>query len=148
MSDRPVEELSEDEQDRRRRTIADLMPTTPFIGWLGLIVERYEPDEAVTRIPFREDLTNDGIHYHGGVIASALDTCGALAAWSHHDFTKGRRASTIAMSVQYVGVAKRSDLLCEAVAVRRAKELIFTEITATDADGRMVAHAVQTYRIA
>ncbi len=88
------------------------------------------------------------VHYHGGVIASALDTCGALAAWSHHDFTKGRRASTIAMSVQYVGVAKRSDLLCEAVAVKRGKELIFTEITATDADGRVVAHAVQTYRIA
>jgi acyl-coenzyme A thioesterase PaaI-like protein len=31
--------------------------------------------------------------------------------------------------------------------VRRGKELTFTEITATDADGRVVAHAIQTYRI-
>jgi acyl-coenzyme A thioesterase PaaI-like protein len=31
--------------------------------------------------------------------------------------------------------------------VRRRKELIFTEITATDAGGKVVAHAVQTYRI-
>jgi acyl-coenzyme A thioesterase PaaI-like protein len=31
--------------------------------------------------------------------------------------------------------------------VRRGKELIFTEITATDAEHNVVAHAVQTYRI-
>ena len=51
------------------------------------------------------------------------------------------------MSVQYVGAAKRSDLLCSARTVRRARELIFTEITATDEAGRAIAHAVQTYRI-
>jgi hypothetical protein len=32
--------------------------------------------------------------------------------------------------------------------VRRRKELVFTEITATYADGTVVAHGVQTYRIA
>jgi acyl-coenzyme A thioesterase PaaI-like protein len=51
------------------------------------------------------------------------------------------------MSVQSVGAAKRSDLICHARTVRRRKELIFSEITATDADGTVVAHAVQTYRI-
>jgi hypothetical protein len=30
---------------------------------------------------------------------------------------------------------------------RRRTQLTFTEITATDADGNVVAHAVQTYRI-
>ena len=125
----------------------DIFTQTPFIGWLGVVIERYAPDEAAIRIPYREDLTNDGIFYHGGVVASALDTCGALAAWSNHDFTKGARASTVAMSVQYVGAAKQSDLLCAATTVKRGKELTFTEITATDADGKVVAHAVQTYRI-
>ena len=48
---------------------------------------------------------------------------------------------------QYVGAAKRSDLVCHARTVRRRKELTFTEITATDADGTVVAHAVQTYRL-
>jgi acyl-coenzyme A thioesterase PaaI-like protein len=38
-------------------------------------------------------------------------------------------------------------LLCQARTVRRGRELIFTEITATDADGAVVAHGVQTYRI-
>lgn len=46
-----------------------------------------------------------------------------------------------------VGAAKRSDLLCHARTVRRRTELIFTEITATDADGEVVTHAIQTYRV-
>ena len=139
--------LSEEQQQRRRLAIRDLMPTTPFIGGLGLVIERYEPDDITVRIPFREDLTNHGTYYHGGVIASAIDTAGACAAWSNHDFDKGARASTVSMSLQYVGACKRSDLVCHARTVRRGTELTFTEITATDADGNVVAHAVQTYRI-
>lgn len=139
--------LDDDEQQRRRHAVRDLMPSTPYLAGLGVVFDRYEPDDVVVRLPFREDLTNDGVVYHGGVIASVLDTAGAAAAWSNHDFDKGARASTVSMSVQYVGAAKRSDLLCAARTVRRARELIFTEITATDTEGRPVAHAVQTYRI-
>jgi uncharacterized protein (TIGR00369 family) len=127
--------------------VRDLMPTTPFIAGLGVVIERYDPDEVTLRLPFRADLTNDGTYFHGGVIASAIDTAGACAAWSNHDFDKGARASTVSMSVQYVGAAKQSDLVCHARAVRRGKELTFTEITATDAAGNVVAHALQTYRI-
>ena len=139
--------LSEEEQQRRRAAVRDLMPTTPFLAGLGIVIERYEPDEVTVRLPFRADLTNDGTYYHGGVIASVVDTAGAAAAWSNHDFDKGARASTVAMSVQYVGACKQSDLVCHGRAIRRGKELTFTEITATDASGTVVAHAVQTYRI-
>ena len=139
--------LSEEEQQARRAAIPKIMPKTPYLGGLGIVFDRYEPDEATLRLPFREDLTNDGVYYHGGVIASVIDTAGAAAAWSNHDFDKGARASTVAMSIQYVGACKKSDLVCHARAVRRGKELTFTEITATDADGTVVAHAIQTYRI-
>lgn len=139
--------LSEEQQRSRRQAVKEAMPKTPFIGWLGLVFERYEPDDVVLRLPFRHELTNDGVFYHGGVVASAIDTAGAAAAWSNHDFEKGIRASTVSLSIQYVGAAKRSDLICHARTVRRGKELIFTEITATDEAGKVVAHAVQTYRI-
>jgi uncharacterized protein (TIGR00369 family) len=142
-----VPELSDEEQTRRRHAVRDLMPTTPFLAGLGVVFDRYEPDDVVLRLPFRADLTNDGTYYHGGVIASVIDTAGAAAAWSNHDFDKGARASTIAMTVQYVGAARQSDLVCAARTVRRGRELIFTEITATDDTGTVVAHAVQTYRI-
>lgn len=139
--------LSDEEQARRRAAVAELMPTTPFLAGLGIRFERYEPDEVTIRLPFRAELTNDGTYYHGGVIASVMDTTGAAAAWSNHDFDKGARASTVAMSIQYVGACKRSDLICHARAVKRGKELTFTELTATDADGAIVAHGIQTYRI-
>ena len=145
MSDRPP--LSDEEQQRRRLAIRDLMPATPFIGGVGMQFERYEPDDVTVRVPFKAELTNDGTYYHGGVIAAAIDTAGAAAAWSNHDFDKGARASTVSMTVQYVGACKQSDLVCHARTVRRGRELIFTEITATDADGAVVAHGVQTYRI-
>jgi acyl-coenzyme A thioesterase PaaI-like protein len=50
------------------------------------------------------------------------------------------------MTINYVGAAKRSDLICHARTVRRRKKLTFTEISA-DSDGNVVAHAVQTYRL-
>ena len=71
-----------------------------------------------------------------------MDTAGAAAAWSNHDFDKGMRASTVGMSIQYVGACKQADLVCHARVVRRGKELTFTDLTATDPDGVVVAHGV------
>ncbi|HLI44014.1 MAG TPA: PaaI family thioesterase [Acidimicrobiales bacterium] len=139
--------LSDEEQQARRRAVPEMMMKTPFLASLGVVVERYEPDEVRLRLPFREDLTNDGTYYHGGVVAAVMDTAGAAAAWSNHDFDKGVRASTVGMSIQYVGACRRSDLIALARTVRRGRELTFTELTATDADGNVVAHGVQTYRI-
>ena len=139
--------LTDEEQRDRRLAVRKIMTSTPFLSGLGIVIERWDPDEVTIRLPFRADLTNDGTYYHGGVIASVIDTAGASAAWSNHDFDRGARASTVAMSVQYVGACKQSDLICHGRTVRRGKELTFTEITATDADGNVVAHGIQTYRI-
>lgn len=139
--------LDDADQQRFRQAVPSAMLSTPYLSTLGLVFEEYEPDRVTARLAFREDLTNDGIVYHGGVIAAAMDSAGAAAAWSNHDFGKGTRASTVAMSVQYVGAARSSDLLCRAHVVRRGRELIFTEITATDEAGTVAAHALQTYRI-
>lgn len=139
--------LNEEEQDALRAAVPATMLRTRYLSGLGLSFDSYAPDDVTLRLAFREDLTNDGTYYHGGVIATVIDTAGAAAAWSNHDFAKGTRASTVSMSVQYVGAARKSDLVCRARAVRRGKELIFTEITATDAQGNVVAHGLQTYRI-
>lgn len=142
-----AETMSEQDQQRRRAMVAEHMPRTPFISLLGLQVEKFEPDDVAMRLPFREDLTNEGVYYHGGAIAGALDTCGALAAWSNHDFAKGARASTVGLSIQYLGACKRSDLFCRATTTRRGKELIFVDIVGEDEAGNPVAHAILTYRI-
>lgn len=125
----------------------ELFLGTPYLSTLGLVVERYNPDDVALRLPFRVDFTNDARTYHGGVVATMLDTAGALAAWSNHDFDRGVRAATVSMSTQYLASCDRSDLICNAETLRRARELIFTQITATDTNGKLLAHAIQTYRI-
>jgi len=126
-----------------------LFAGTPYLAWLGLQVVRYEPDDVTVRLPYRTELTNDGSIFHGGVVGAVIDTVGALAAWSNHDFDRGVRASTVSMAIQYVAASTAgSDLLAQARTVRRARELIFTDITASDESGRVLAHGVQTYRIA
>ena len=140
--------LSESEQHERRAAMPGIFVQTPFLAWLGLEIERYEPDEVATRLPFRVELSNDGKTYHGGVIGAVIDTTGALAAWSNHDFDRGVKASTVSMALQYVAASAGADLLCHATTVRRARELIFTEITASDETGKVLAHGLQTYRIA
>lgn len=148
VSDATARGLTEAEQLQRRAAMPGIFARTPFLAWLGLVVERYEPDDVATRLPFRIELSNDGSVYHGGVVGAVIDTTGALAAWSNHDFDRGIRASTVSMALQYVAAASGSDLRCSARTVRRARELIFTEITASDASGKVLAHGLQTYRIA
>jgi len=60
------EPLTDQQQNERRQAVRDLMLTTPFIGGLGIVFERYQPDEVTIRLPFRRDLTNDGTYFHGG----------------------------------------------------------------------------------
>ena len=148
MSTDKVSRLTEAEQLERRAAIPGIFAETPFLAWLGLEIERYEPDDVSTRLPFRVQLSNDGRTYHGGVVGAVIDTTGALAAWSNHDFDRGVRASTVSMALQYIAASSGADLLCTARTVRRARELVFTEITASDATGKVLAHGLQTYRIA
>jgi uncharacterized protein (TIGR00369 family) len=145
---RSQESLTEAEQQERRAAIPAIFAKTPYLSWLGLVVERYEPDDVATRLPFRLELSNDGSTYHGGVVGAVIDTTGALAAWSNHDFDRGMRASTVSMALQHVAGSSGGDLLCSAGTVRRVRELIFTEITATDRSGKVLSHGLQTYRIA
>ena len=139
--------LDDDDQRRLRAAVPAAMLRTPYLASLAIVFDEYGPDDVMLRLPFREDLTNDGSVYHGGVVAAVMDTAGAAAAWSNHDFNKGTRASTVSMSVQYVGAAKKSDLMCRARVTTRGRELIFSEITVTDAGGTVTAHGLQTYRI-
>ena len=97
MADDPraaAPELTEQVQQGLRRAIPETFRSTPFMSGLNISFDRYEPDDVVVRLPFSEALTNDGVVYHGGVIATMIDTAGAAAAWSNHDFNRGTRAAT------------------------------------------------------
>ena len=125
----------------------DQMTRTPYIGGLRIVVEEWSPDGARLRLPFAEHLTNDGTAYHGGVVASLVDTAGAAAVWAGHDYDKGMRAATVSLTVNYIGAGRGTDLVADAVCVKRGRDLNFSEIRVTDTEGRGVATATLVYRI-
>ena len=138
--------LTEAEQRRYRESFRKLMVNTKFIASLGVVVDEWSEEHVVLRAPFSEQLTNDGREYHGGVIASLIDTAGAAAVWAGHDFDKGHKASTVSMTVNYTGRAE-GDLLATARCVKRGRELSFSEIQVHDPRGRLVATGTLVYRI-
>jgi uncharacterized protein (TIGR00369 family) len=138
--------LTDDEQAKWRERFRKIMVGTNFIKGLGVVVESWSAEEVVLRVPFAEHLTNDGREYHGGVIASLVDTTGAAAVWAGHDFDKGMRASTVSMTVNYTGRAS-GDLLATARCVKRGRDLAFSEIRVEDPQGTLVATGTLAYRI-
>jgi uncharacterized protein (TIGR00369 family) len=138
--------LSEQEQHDWRERFRSIMVGTNFIKGLGVVVDEWSPDGVVLRVPFADGLTNDGREYHGGVIASLVDTTGAAAVWAGHDFDKGLRASTVSMTVNYTGRAQ-GDLVATARCVKRGRDLSFSEIVVNDTGGTLVATGTLVYRI-
>jgi uncharacterized protein (TIGR00369 family) len=139
--------LTREEQAKRREVMRGVMVKSPYIASLGIVVERWDPEGVTLRMPFDPELTNDGAVYHGGAVASLMDTTGAAAVWAGHDFDKGARAATISMTINYTGAALQADLLADAVCVKRGRELAFSEIRVRDPDGRPVATGTLVYRI-
>ena len=139
--------LTDEEQEQKRRAMRDIFLQTPYIASLDLDVQRWDPDGVRIRLPFVERLTNDGSVYHGGAVASLIDTTGAAAVWAGHDFDKGIRAATVSMTVNYIGGTRKSDLIAEAHCVKRGRDLSFAEIQVSDPDGKPVATASLVYRI-
>ena len=140
--------LTPEEQAKRREVMRGVMVKSPYIASLGIVVERWDPEGVTLRLPFDPELTNDGAVYHGGAVASLMDTTGAGAVWAGHDFDKGVRAATISMTINYTGAAVQADLLADAVCVKRGRELAFSEIRVHDPDGKPVATGTLVYRIA
>jgi uncharacterized protein (TIGR00369 family) len=138
---------SDEDNERLRAVLREQMPTTPYIRGLGIVIDEWSPDGVRLRLPFAARLTNDGQAYHGGVVASLVDSAGAAAVWAGHDYGKGMRAATVSMTVNYTGAARGTDLIADAVCVKRGRDLSFSEIRVGDTEGRTVATATLVYRI-
>src|SRR4051812_23700717 len=66
----------------RSEIIRAFIPESPFVGVLGLRLERLEPDVAVLVLPFRPELATIGEVVHGGAISTLIDTAAMAAAWA------------------------------------------------------------------
>lgn len=132
--------------------IAQLLKMWPDIGFqklLGIEVLEASQQRAVVRLPHRMDLCGGGNALHGGVISSMLDLTGALAAWSGHDVARGMKASTVTLTVNFVGAAMGTAIVATGEVRRRGKELIFCDVEIVEDNDarRLVATGSMIYRI-
>jgi uncharacterized protein (TIGR00369 family) len=114
---------------------------------VGLRVRDIEPDHAVLELPFSEELATAGEVVHGGAIGTLVDTAATAASWAGAELSDAPRGATVSLTVNYVRAATGQDVVADARVVRRGRSLCFCDVRVTDADDRLVAHGVVTYRL-
>ena len=127
--------------------IRQFLPTSPFVGHLGIQLAEMQPDMAVLRLPFTKSLITIGTIVHGGAIASLIDTAAMVAAWSDTAVLDNPRGTTVSMTVAYLAAAEGEDLQATARVLRRGRSLAYLDVEVQSASGTSVAKGLVTYKL-
>jgi uncharacterized protein (TIGR00369 family) len=125
----------------------EFLPTSPYVGHLGIQLVEVEPGRAVLSMPFAESLITIATVVHGGAIASLVDTAAMVAAWSDADLPEKLRGATVALSITYLSTAAGEDLTAEARVLRRGRNLAYCDVDVRSGAGEPVARALVTYKL-
>ena len=121
---------------------------SPFVRHLGIKLESIEPDRARLAMPYRDELATIGDVVHGGALSALVDTAAMAASWSAHEVEGGQlRGTTVGLSVDFVAAAQGQEVTADARVIRRGKSLCFCDVDVADADGRLVAKGIVTYKL-
>ncbi len=102
----------------------------------GLRITRWDPDGVEATLPFADQLTAHEDILHGGVIAALIDTIGSGAVMAGHDYDTGTRSMTVSLTVNYLSVAPRQDLIASARVTKRGRLMNFAEVDVRGAETR------------
>jgi uncharacterized protein (TIGR00369 family) len=118
----------------------------PLNKFLGIKVLELSKGYAKLLVPFREEVIGDvrSRHWHGGMIASALDSAGGLATGTLLTSFEDKIA-TLDMRVDYLKPGKEGNILVTGKVIRSGNRSIVTNLQAFQeateeliADGRAV----------
>jgi uncharacterized protein (TIGR00369 family) len=123
------------------------LPTSPYVGHLGIRLSDLRPGVAVLALPFVEPLVTIGTTVHGGAIASLIDTAAMVAAWSEAEAPATPRGTTVGLTVSYLAAANGEDLEATARVLRRGRTLVYLDVDVRTASGAAVAKGLVTYKI-
>jgi len=124
---------------RRSELLEQFLPSSPFVGLLGISLVALEPDRAELRMPFRAELVTAGNVVHGGAIASLVDMTAVSAAWADDAEPVSMDGATVSLDVSYVAAARGKDLTAVGVVSKRGRTLVFVDVRVTEPDDRLVA---------
>jgi len=114
-----------------------LCDASPFIRFAGIRVIEVGEGRARFRMPFRPEFergTGTG-QWHGGPIASLIDTAGCMALVA----ASGRGAGTIDFRTDYLRPATGPHLDAVAVVRRAGRTMGVADVDVLDENGRLVA---------
>lgn len=128
--------------------VRQFLPTSPFVGYLGIRLDDLRPDTATLTLPFAASLVTIGATVHGGAIASLIDTAAMVAAWSNATVPAGHlRGSTVSLTTAYLAPAVDDDLHATATVLRRGRSLVYLDVRVHNSSGEPVAQGLVTYKI-
>jgi uncharacterized protein (TIGR00369 family) len=120
----------------------------PFHKTLGLVLEDVRENYALVRINFRPELVGDPriMAIHGGVISSAMDAAGGIAASTTLSSMEDK-ISTIDLRVDFLHSARKCDLLIEGTVVRSGNRIISTYMKAAQENGQLIAEGRGVFNV-
>jgi uncharacterized protein (TIGR00369 family) len=107
-------------------------------------VTRWDPEGVEMQLPLRDDLTAHAGVFHGGVIAALIDTAGCAAVAAGHDYDRGNRITTIALSVQFQTVDPGMSVTAYARCTRRGRQVNYAEVVVRSERGKELARGLVT----
>jgi uncharacterized protein (TIGR00369 family) len=127
--------------------IRQFLPTSPYVGHLGIQLTTMQPGVATLTLPFADALVTIRTIVHGGAIASLIDTAAAVAAWSDAEVPTNVRGTTVNLTVTYLAPAEKEDLQAVARVLRRGRTLVYLDVEVSSASGRAIAKGLVTYKL-
>ena len=127
--------------------IRQFLPTSPYVGHLGMRLIEMKPDTATLALPFSDTLVTIGTTVHGGAIASLIDTTAMVAAWSGAEAPANMRGTTVGLTVTYLTPANHEDIIATASVLRRGRNLVYLDVEVRTASGTAVAKGLVTYKL-
>lgn len=119
-----------------------------FSRLCGFEIVDFSPDVVRVRAAFRPELSAHEKIFHGGVLATLIDTAGTGAVIAGHDYSLGTRLTTVSMTVHYLSVAPGEDIVAEGRCTRRGRSLNFAQVVVESDSGKRLAEGMLTVSIA
>ena len=127
--------------------IRQFLPTSPYVGHLGIRLTDMQPGVATLTLPFADSLVTIGNIVHGGAIASLIDTAAMVAAWSVVPLSGNLRGTTVGLTITYLAPAESEELQATARVLRRGRSLVYLDVDVYSASGTFVAKGLVTYKL-
>lgn len=115
----------------------------PFTRTLGIICERYEPEEVRARLAWAPGLCTAGDALHGGAVMTLADSAGGACAYLNlPDGAQG--TTTVESKTNFMRAARGGHIEAVARPLHKGRTLIVVETEVTDDRGRLIAKVTQT----